>query len=146
MNRQGNVLSWITAAVSGLFLIPLGNAQTQVPAMNNRIGDITNNQGIITQGQIGDNTIVNPIRRETNGVYQGDQKVGNGPPPVIDEVTGFAIFPMIGFTTYPDPTRPLEYGNLLLSSEDVPRPRPNTFTASVSIAIAGFKAQILGRR
>ena len=33
-------------------------AQNTAPPMNNRIGNIYNNQGIITQGQVGNNTVV----------------------------------------------------------------------------------------
>jgi hypothetical protein len=120
-------------------------AQNEKPA-ENTMGNITNNQGIITQGQVGNNTIVNPVHRDANGVYQGNTKVGSAPPPVIDQATGTAMFPAMSFTSYPDPSQPLEYGDLLLSSEGAPRPRPNTFVGSLSVMIGGFQAKVLGKR
>jgi hypothetical protein len=120
-------------------------AQSDKPP-SNTMGNITNNQGIVTQGQIGNNTIVNPVHRDANGVYQGNTKVGSAPPPVIDEATGTAIFPAMSFTSYPDPSQPLEYGDLLLSADCAPRPRPNTFGGSFSAMIVGFQAKIVGKR
>lgn len=46
-------------------------AMAQNDKPSNTMGDIQNNQGIITQGQTGNNTIINPIRRDPNGIYQG---------------------------------------------------------------------------
>jgi hypothetical protein len=79
-------------------------------------------------------------------VYQGNTKVGSATPPVVDEATGMATFQAMSFTSYPDPSQPLEYGNLILSAETAPRQRPNTFVGSVSVAIAGFRAKVLGQR
>jgi hypothetical protein len=112
----------------------------------NTIGNITNNSGIITQGQIGNNTIVNPIRRDPNGIYQGDTKIGSAPSPVIDEASGIARFQAVRFNAYANPSMPLEYGNLLLSSEGAPHENPNVFVGSISSVIAGFQARIVGRR
>jgi len=112
----------------------------------NTMGDVINNQGIITQGQKGNNTIINPVRRDADGIYQGDKKIGNAPPPVIDEANSIAIFQAFHLTDYPDQTKPLEYGNLRLSAEGTPQPRPNTYVGSLSIMIAGFKAKIIGRQ
>ena len=111
------------------------------------MGDIINNHGIVTQGQIGNNTIVNPIRRDPDGFYQGDKKVGSAPAPVIDDASQMAVFRAAGFNAFPNPDLPLEYGNLILSSESAPRPpRPGFFAAQISIAIAGFQAKIIGRK
>jgi hypothetical protein len=120
-------------------------AQSEKPPTNTK-GNIIANQGIVTQGQVGNNTIVNPVHRDTNGVYQGNTKVGSAPPPAIDQATGTAVFPAMNFTSYPDPSQPLEYGDLLLSSEGAPRPRPNTFVGSLSVMIAGFQAKIIGKK
>jgi hypothetical protein len=126
-----------------------GNAMAQdyKPPQSNTMGAIINNQGIVTQGQFGNNTIINPIRREPNGFYQGDTLVGrSGAAPTIDEASGIVSFPVVGFTAPPDPSKPLEFGNLLLSTENAPRPRPNSFTTTFSAAIAGFQARIVGRK
>jgi hypothetical protein len=122
----------------------LGMAQDQKPS--NTIGDIINNQGIVTQGQTGNNIIVNPVRRDANGIYQSDKKIGDAPPPAIDEANGIATFQALHFTNYPDQSKPLEYGNLYLSAEGTPQPRPNTYAGTLSIMIARFKAKIVGRR
>jgi hypothetical protein len=113
---------------------------------SNTMGPVINNQGIVTQGQIGNNTIVNPIRRDPNGVYQGDTQIGSAPPPVIDEATGIARFQAMSFRAYANPSAPLEYGNLLLSPEGAPVERPGVFVGSLSVMIAGFQARIVGRR
>jgi hypothetical protein len=130
----------------GLFIGSTVIALAQNEKPPNSIGSITNNSGIITQGQIGNNTIGNPIRREANGIYQGDQKIGDAPPPQIDETRRVAVFPAFHLTNYPDQSRPLEYGDLLLSSEGTPQPRPNTYIGTLSIMIAGFQAKIIGHR
>jgi hypothetical protein len=112
----------------------------------NTMGDIKNNRGIITQGQTGNNTIINPIQRDADGICQGDKKVGSAPPPVVDAKGEIASFQAVGFTAFPDPTQPLEYADLILQCDGVPQPRPNMFAATISIAIVGFRCKIIGRR
>jgi hypothetical protein len=136
---------FLTTNISLVFLTGVAMAQSEKPPTNT-MGNVINNQGIVTQGQVGNNTIVNPVHRAANGVYQGDTKVGSAPPPVIDEAAGIARFPAMSFTSYPDPSQPLEYGEFLLSSEGVPRPRPNTFVGSLSMMIAGFQAKIISKK
>lgn len=135
----------LTAGIGLILLAGTVMAQTDKPTTNT-MGDVVNNRGIVTQGQAGNNTIVNPIERDADGVYQGNKKVGSAAPPVIDRATGIAMFPAMSFTRYPDPSQPLQYGDLLLSSEGAPRPRPNTFVGSPSVMIAGFQAKILGNK
>ena len=137
------------ALILGLFGVmvvggTVGMAQDNKPP--NTMGDITNNTGIITQGQTGNNTIINPIRRDADGIYQGDRKIGDAPPPVIDEANGVAIFQAFHLTQFPDQTKPLEYGNLLLSAEGTPQPRPNTYIGTLSIMMAAFQAKIIGKK
>jgi hypothetical protein len=61
MLKSRRTINFLVLAVSlSLIGCPHSFGQTttqQGPAMGNRIGDITGNQGIITQGQIGNNTI-----------------------------------------------------------------------------------------
>jgi hypothetical protein len=135
----------LTAGIGLILLTGSVLAQSDKPTTNT-MGDVVNNRGIVTQGQVGNNTIVNPLQRDADGVYQGNKKVGSAPPPVIDRATGTAMFPAMSFTSYPDPSQPLEYGDLLLSSEGAPRPRPNTFVGSLSVMIAGFQAKILAKK
>jgi hypothetical protein len=128
------------------FAARVAMAQNDRPPPNNSMGDVINNRGIVTQGQVGNNTIVNPVHREADGVYQGDNKVGKAPPPSIDTAAGTATFRFIGFNTYPDRTQPLEYGDLILQCDNVPQQRPNVFAATVSIAVAGLQCKIVGRK
>lgn len=108
---------------------------------SNTMGDVINNQGIVTQGQVGNNTIINTAQREPDGVYQGTIKVGRADPPQIQN--GVAHFRAMAFSAFPDKSKPLEYGNLVLSSEDAPVRNPNIFAGTISIMIAGFSARIL---
>ncbi len=124
----------------------LAMAQNDTPPSNNSMGPVINNQGIVTQGQVGNNTIVNPIHRDADGIYQGNKKIGDAPAPTIDETNGIAVFRAFHLTSYPDQTKPLEYGNLLLSAAGTPQPRPNTYVGTLSIMIAGFQANIVGKR
>jgi hypothetical protein len=118
-------------------------AQNEKPP--NTIGNITNNSGIITQGQIGNNTIVNPIRRDPNGIYQGDTKIGNAREPIIDEVAGVVRFQAVSFQGFANPAAPLEFRNFLLSPEGAPVERPGVFVGSLSAMVVGFQARIVGR-
>jgi hypothetical protein len=134
-------------ATSLTLICLMGNAmaQSEKPP-SNKMGDIISNQGIVTQGQVGNNTIVNPVHRDANGVYQGNTKVGSAQPPAVDAATGIATFRAMHFTAYPDPSQPLEYGDLLLSADTAPQPPPNTFVGTFSAMIAGFQARIIGKR
>jgi hypothetical protein len=119
-------------------------AMAQSDKPSNTMGAVTNNQGIVTQGQVGNNTIVNPIRRDANGIYQGDKKIGDAPAPSIEN--GIAFFQSFHLSNYPDLSQPIEYGNLLLSPEGLPQPRPNTYIGMLSIMIAGWKTKVVGAR
>jgi hypothetical protein len=111
----------------------------------NTMGPINNNQGIITQGQVGNNTIVSPPR-DPNGLYQGDVRVGKVQGPTVDEARGVVSFQALSFNEYPDPNQPLEYGNLLLNCDSIPRKQPNTFVGTLSAMVVGAQCRIAGKR
>lgn len=50
------------APIPLILIIYAGNAMAEDPRTPNSMGNIINNQGIVTQGQIGSNTIVTPRR------------------------------------------------------------------------------------
>jgi hypothetical protein len=52
----------------------------------------------------------------------------------------------MAFARYPDRFKPLEHGDLLLSPDDAPQPRPNGFIADFYAMISGFSAKIIGKR
>jgi hypothetical protein len=91
------------------------------------------------------NTTINPVVHETNGLYQGDQRVGRIQRPSIDEARGIAHFAAANFSEYPDLNKPLEYGGLILNCDNVPRQEPNTFVGTLSATVIGFQCRIIGK-
>jgi hypothetical protein len=89
-------------------------------------------------------TIISPPR-DANGLYQGDLKIGKVQGPTIDESSGIAAFQALVFNEFPDPTKPFEYGKLLLSCADFPRKQPNTFVGSLSASVVGAQCRIVGK-
>jgi hypothetical protein len=88
----------------------------------------------------------NPIRRDSNGFYQGDLKIGSAMGPSLNGQVGTIQFQGVRLSEYPDFSKPIEYGDLLLSAEGLPAPRPNGFVGTLSITMAGFQTKILGKR
>jgi hypothetical protein len=92
------------------------------------------------------NTTINPIVHDPNGLYQSDERVGKIQNPSINEAQGIANFAAANFTEYPNPNKPLEYGNLLLSCDNVPVQPPNTYVGTLSASIVGFQCRIVGKK
>jgi hypothetical protein len=77
------------------------------------------------------NTIVSPPH-DKDSLYQGDEKIGRVQGRfVVDEQQSIAGFAAIMFTAYPDPNKPFEYGNLLLTCDKFPRLKPNENPAPI---------------
>ncbi|MGD0864983.1 MAG: hypothetical protein ABSA49_05450 [Rhizomicrobium sp.] len=111
------------------------------------MGDISNNQGIVTQGQVGNNTINYGAPRVANGLYQGDIKLGSADSPTIDLTNGTIYFRGGRFTEYPDPDAPIEYQDFLIRcDESIPRRDPNRIVGQLACAIAGLRCVIVGRK
>ncbi len=111
-----------------------------------QISNITGNRGIITQGQIGNNTIINPpAPRVPDGLYQGSLQVGKVQGPALSEDKSTIKFEVMSFNAYPNPNDPIEYQNYLLECDDVPKQKPNFFSGSFSYVIAGKQCKILRR-
>jgi hypothetical protein len=111
----------------------------------NKIGDILNNQGIITQGQVGNNTIVNPFEREPDGVYQGNRKVGSAMGPTIDAASNVVEFEGLSFDAFIDPSKPLEYSDFTFECDQAPKRPPNTMASSVGVVMSVARCRFLGR-
>ncbi len=128
-----------SALVTSFLLTAAAMAQDQKPS-SSTIGDISNNQGIVTQGQIDTNTVINPIRRDPNSFYQGNEKIGSAMGPVVDAKAGIVSFQLASFTASPDHAKPLEFRDLLLSADGIRR------LQGMQMVIEGFQAKIIGRR
>jgi hypothetical protein len=130
-----------SAVLCLVLVLPMENAMAQ-----NTMGPIYDNRGIITQGQTGNNTINVAPPRDAAGVYQGDLRVGKVDGPTINEAASTISFQALVFNEFPDPNKPLEYGNLLLSCENIPQKEPNTFVGTLSAMIAGAQCRIIGKK
>ena len=91
-------------------------------------------------------TIINPIVRDIAGLYQVNEQVGKVRQPSIDEAHGTASFAVATFSAYPNLNQPLEYKNLLLECENLPKPMPNTFVANLVASVIGFQCRIVGHK
>jgi hypothetical protein len=80
------------------------------------------------------------------GLYQGDVLVGNVTNPVIDDGSQTVRFFAAHFSAFPDPSKPIEFQNLLLQCADIPHQPPNTFVGQLSAVVAGEQCKIVGRR
>jgi hypothetical protein len=123
-------------------------AQSEKPPTGNSMGDILNNKGIITQGQQGNNTIINAPPRDPKGFYQNDTKIGRSDSvPKIDAASGIAVFNRIALSAVPDSDQPIEYGDLILACSDFRIPQHLRSAATVGISIGGpVPIKIIGRR
>ena len=92
------------------------------------------------------NTTISPPR-ERSGLYQGDLKVGSiQGTSMIDTARGIATFEALALERFPKPDKPLEYGDLLLICNDLPRNEPNKFVGIMSAMVAGARCTIVGKR
>jgi hypothetical protein len=102
-----------------------------------------NNQGIVTQN----NTIVNPpLPHLPNGLYQGDIQIGKAQNPRIDEARDTIYFDAMSFTDYPDPSAPIQFQNLLLQCDAIPRKDPTVFVGQLAWTIAGTQCKVVKSR
>lgn len=99
--------------------------------------DAPNNRGIVTQNQHGDNTIVNPFNPAPGRLYQGTTQVGDLQGASVDEANGVVRFQGKHFSAFPDPSKPLQYENLLLDCGDIPIKPPNSVIGTISVVSAG---------
>jgi hypothetical protein len=113
------------------------------PPKANTMGNVINNSGIVTQGQVGNNTIINPFTRDPDGLYQSGNKVGKVKNPTINLTNGTIDFQVISFSEYPDPNKPLEYKNHLIHCDQTPRQNPNKFVGQLSVMIVGAQCKII---
>src|SRR4051794_7981974 len=82
----------ITAFQNSLLVIALliGNASM---AQENKMGDVNNNSGIVTQGQVGNNYLYQGEPRDPQGLYQGGKKIGTAQGVVaVDNANGVVQF------------------------------------------------------
>jgi len=144
---------YIAGAIIGVFVFVVlpetarwlhGGAFAQVsPNGGGNCNNYGSNGTII--GSCNTTTTINPIIHDANGIYQGDERVGRIQQPSIDEARGIANFAAANFSEYPDPNKPLEYSNLILNCDNVPKQRPNTFVGTLSAMIVGFQCRIIGK-
>jgi hypothetical protein len=65
---------------------------------------------------------------------------------MIDTARGIATFEALALERFPEPDKPLEYGDLLLICNDLPRNEPNKFVGIMSAMVAGARCTIVGKR
>jgi hypothetical protein len=104
--------------------------------VNNPLGSIIAPSG-------GVNTIINPVTRDPDGLYQADNKIGTvAPNPTIDEAKKELRFHGVKLESPCDPQKPFEYGNWILECKNVPllaSRMVNVVLASVTCAIISHK-------
>lgn len=136
-------------------LVPVAHSQndsprTASPDAPNLMGDVNNNQGIITRGQTGGTNIINrePPRRP-DGLYQGGQVVGmvSGIKPNADS-SGVTLQNVRIASGAVDLTAPLELQNALIRCPALEAMyNPNAVVGFRSIMLAGpTQCKVLGPR
>jgi hypothetical protein len=91
-------------------------------------------------GSCNNMTIVSP--HESNGLYQGDTKVGKAKGASINGKV--ANFDVLSFDEYPDLNKPLQYGKLLLSCPNLPHQRPDALVVNLHATNVGVECQVVG--
>ena len=120
------------------------SASSSAVSASNTIGNVTSNIGIITQDQIGNNTmIIKPIVRAPDGLYQADKKVATVKNPIVDQSKGIITFQVINFTEFPNPSKPLKYKKYLIHCPDIPHKIPHTFVAKLIATDLGEQCNII---
>jgi hypothetical protein len=116
---------------------PLG----PVPPINGNCNNVGPN-GVI----IGSCNVSTP--HDKDGLYQGDAKIGRIQGQIaIDEPRSMVAFAQVVFTTYPDPSKPFEYANFLLTCDKFPRLKPNELPAAIFADLEiSVQCHVIGKR
>lgn len=106
---------------------------------------VPNNQGIVTTGQKGNNTINNYVLpRTADSLYQEGNKIAKIRNPRI--AGNQVFFDAVGYTDYVDATKPIEFGNLLLHCSHAPVKESRKFVGTLSIMSVGDVCEIVGQK
>jgi hypothetical protein len=145
LERQRNIAREKTARSDFERHRPLTPAARPSPKSTPSVS-VANSPGSIIAPSGGTNTIINPIVRDADGLYQGDSKVGRVQGPHVDGANSIIDFQIISFTAYPNPDAPLEYGDFLIQCAEIPRQEPNTFVGQLFASVIGARCKIVGRK
>jgi hypothetical protein len=136
-NQKLSLAGVVIAAVVGL-----GGWVWKSQAQN-----VDNRGGIYAPNQSGGTNIINHAPpRERDAFYQGGRKIGQGQQAQIDSAGKFMRFGFAGFTTFTDPSMPIEYNDLRLQCAKAPTKDHGVIAAQISIAVAGLDCIVLDKR
>jgi hypothetical protein len=135
--RAVGVALLVVSIAGGVYVHFHPNAEAQVGA-----GNCNNNapNGTII-GSCNNTTIAPP--RESDGLYQGDLKIGKAKGPLIKG--SIANFVALSFEEYPDLNKPIEYGKLLLTCPNLPQRRPDEVVINLHWTNVGVECQVIGK-
>ncbi|HEY2345704.1 MAG TPA: hypothetical protein VGH80_07460 [Xanthomonadaceae bacterium] len=146
---------WLPAATMFVYGCHLLHEAHQVSKEHSSMAPdrtIDNRGGIYNEGSnsgtqtVSNTTNVHPTVREPDGLYQQGNKVGHVQDPFIDSGTMRVVFKVLVFTAYPKPNEPLEFRELLLQCDAIPKPEPDTVVGNLSIMNVRIACRIVGRR
>ena len=113
-------------------------AAATVPVDHPKVSESNRRDTICARCDLYEKYFVDTATTDPNGLYQSHKKVGNVGAATFTDGDRSVMFDMVHLSDYPDPTRPLQYRNWLISCQWAQRAHPKPLVRNtVSIMIAG---------